>query len=59
MAGPNKEQFEQYQEDGYFIADDAVQPAMLEPLTVALRRAANMVLRCVPIVSVKGFRLQV
>jgi ectoine hydroxylase-related dioxygenase (phytanoyl-CoA dioxygenase family) len=38
-----KEQIEQYRNQGYFIADDAVEPDMLESLVEAARRARDKV----------------
>lgn len=40
---PTQEQVRQYEEDGYFIADDAVDPAVLPELTAAARRAKEKV----------------
>ena len=39
----SEEQIQQYNEQGYFIADDAVAPGMLPTLTEATRRAADKV----------------
>ena len=36
-------QIQQYKEQGYFIADDAVVPDMLPPLTKATQRVADKV----------------
>lgn len=39
----SQEQIDQYRDQGYFIADDAVEPDMLEALTTAARRAVAKV----------------
>ena len=39
----SKEQIQQYEDQGYFIADDAIVPEMLPALTEATRRAADKV----------------
>jgi len=39
----SQEQIDQYHDQGYFIADDAVEPDMLEELTAAAQRAAAKV----------------
>ena len=40
---PGQRQIEQYHEEGYFIADDAVRPPMLEELAAAARRVVDRI----------------
>ena len=40
---PGQRQIEQYHEEGYFIADDAVEPPMLEELAAAARRVVDRI----------------
>ena len=40
---PTRQQAEQFEKDGYFIADDAVEPGMFDDLAAAARRVKQMV----------------
>ena len=40
---PTRQQAEQFERDGYFIADDAVDPAMFDELAAAARRVKRKV----------------
>ena len=40
---PTREQAEQFETDGYFVADDAVEPGMFDKLAAAARRVKHKV----------------